>query len=66
EFTIQPSYASGSYVPVHFGLGPSERIDALEVVWPEGTLQSFAVPAVDRAYRVSRRDGLMEGLRGPK
>ncbi|MGE5278433.1 MAG: CRTAC1 family protein, partial [Acidobacteriota bacterium] len=40
EFTIQPSYASGSYVPVHFGLGPSERIDALEVVWPEGTLQS--------------------------
>jgi hypothetical protein len=66
EFTIQPSYASGSYVPLHFGLGQAMRIDALEVVWPEGTVQKLPPPAVDRAYRVSRKDGLSEGLRGWK
>ena len=66
EFTIQPSYASGSYVPLHFGLGAATRVESLEVVWPEGTIQKVPAPAVDRRYRVSRKDGLMEGLRGLK
>ena len=66
EFTIQPSYASGSYVPLHFGLGAAAQIDAVEITWPEGTTQRLAGPGIDRAYRVSRQDGLMEGLRGPK
>jgi hypothetical protein len=66
EFTIQPSYASGSYVPLHFGLGAAAAIDAVEVAWPEGAVQRLRGPAPDRAYRVSRRDGLMDGLAGLK
>ncbi len=66
EFTIQPSYASGSYVPLHFGLGAAAKIDAVDVAWPEGAVQRLAGAQIDRAYRVSRRDGLMEGLRGLK
>jgi hypothetical protein len=66
EFTIQPSYASGSYVPLHFGLGKATRIDRLDIVWPEGNIESLPSPAVDRAYRVSRKDGLVDGLRGSK
>jgi enediyne biosynthesis protein E4 len=65
EFTIQPSYASGSYVPLHFGLGDATRIDSLEIKWPEGDVQILDPPSVDRAYRVSRR-GLSVGLAGPK
>jgi hypothetical protein len=66
EFTIQPSYASGSYVPLHFGLGSATRIESLSVAWPEGFVQELPPPAVDRRYRVSRKDGVMEGLRGLK
>ena len=66
EFTIQPSYASGSYVPLHFGLGAAATVDAVDVVWPEGTVQHLTGPAADRAYRVSSKDGLMPGLRGLK
>jgi hypothetical protein len=66
EFTVTPSYASGSWTPLHFGLGSSDRIESLRVVWPEGTVQELAAPPVDKAYRVSRRDGLMPGLAGRK
>ena len=65
EFTIQPSYASGSYVPLHFGLGFATRLDSLRVTWPEGTVSEIPPPAVDRAYRVSRR-GISAGLAGLK
>jgi enediyne biosynthesis protein E4 len=66
EFTIQPSYASGSYVPLHLGLGRATRIDALGVIWPDGTAQDLPPPLLDRAYRLSKKGGLSEGLRGPK
>jgi hypothetical protein len=66
EFTIQPSYASGSYVPLHFGLGGAASIESLEIIWPEGMAQKLPPPAVDHAYRVSRREGLSVGLAGPK
>lgn len=66
EFTVTPSYASGSWTPLHFGLGSADRIESLRVVWPEGTVRELAAPPVDKAYRVSRRDGLMPGLAGRK
>jgi len=53
-------------VPLHFGLGAAAKIDAVDVAWPEGAVQRLAGAQIDRAYRVSRRDGLMEGLRGLK
>jgi hypothetical protein len=66
EFTLQPSYASGSYTPLHFGLGAATKADAVEVVWPEGLRQTLPGVPADRAYRLSRKDGLMSGLAGPK
>jgi hypothetical protein len=65
EFTIQPSYASGSWVPLHFGLGAADRIESLRVEWPEGRRSELPPPAMDRAYRVSRR-GISVGLAGMK
>ena len=66
EFTIQPSYASGSYLPLHFGLGTVTKIDSVEVVWPDGEAPTLRGPGVDRAYRLSHRDGLTPGLAGLK
>ncbi len=39
------SYLSGSASEVHFGLGKLEAIETLEVLWPDGTRETFpAVP----------------------
>jgi enediyne biosynthesis protein E4 len=66
EFTIQPSYASGSWVPLHFGLGSASRVEAVRVTWPDGSEQSYSGLPVDRAYRASERGGIMPGLAGLK
>jgi hypothetical protein len=35
------SYASQSDLAVHFGLGQATKIDAVEIVWPDGAKQGF-------------------------
>jgi len=37
--TTAAGYASSVHAPVHFGLGPVETIDEIEVVWPGGAAQ---------------------------
>ncbi len=51
------SYQSQSDLRVHFGLGKSTRIERLEVLWPDGTVQTVPTPAVDRLVTVSRTNG---------
>jgi hypothetical protein len=42
EFIVSPSYASGSWVPLHFGIGAAERAERIEVI-PPGKTASAAV-----------------------
>jgi hypothetical protein len=37
--TTAAGYASSVHVPVHFGLGTTEKIERIEIVWPSGTMQ---------------------------
>ena len=37
-----------------FGLGPAERVDALEVRWPDGTRSSHGPLAADRRWRIEQ------------
>jgi enediyne biosynthesis protein E4 len=51
------SYLCSNDPRIHFGLGPVDRVDALEVVWPDGSEELFAETAVDRMVVVSRGKG---------
>jgi hypothetical protein len=43
---------------VHFGLGDSTRVDKLEIKWPDGSLETVAIPGVDRKVSVIEGKGV--------
>jgi len=54
EFILQPSYASGSWTPLHFGLGNAIGADTVEIVMPGETKPRWTLHdvAADRLYRL--------------
>jgi hypothetical protein len=50
-------YASQNDPTLHFGLGPAEKIDKLEVSWPGGNKEIFFIPGVDRVLRITQGKG---------
>jgi hypothetical protein len=48
------SYASSSDPRAHFGLGPNQRVEAIEVLWPDGANEVFPPTAADQV-RVLRK-----------
>ena len=52
------SYLSSSDFRLHFGLGPSTHIDAIEIHWPDRTIEKIAVPSVDRIFTVEEGKGV--------
>ncbi len=55
-YFVTPSYASGSLVPLHFGLGGAARIDKVEITWPGGDRQTYRNLEARRAYAVRRNE----------
>ncbi len=51
------SYLSSSDFKAHFGLGELESVEAIEVVWPDGTHERFDVPGIDRVLTVRQGEG---------
>jgi hypothetical protein len=47
------SYISANDACVHFGLGPANHVDQLEVRWPSGRIQSWREVAVNRRLRLN-------------
>jgi hypothetical protein len=48
------SFASSPDKRLHFGLGATTKIDAIEIHWPDGTKQDLMQPiAIDRFYMVT-------------
>jgi len=48
------SYLSQVEVPLTFGLGDADRVDALQVIWPDGKVQDVTVGAVDTVLVVEQ------------
>ncbi len=51
------SYLSAVEPEVHFGLGEADRFDAVTVVWPDGTRETFSGGAADRRIRLIKGHG---------
>jgi len=54
---------------VHFGLGQADRVDSLEVIWPDGRYQLLRDIGVDQAITIAQRDAMVrvspDSLRPP-
>ena len=51
------SYLSSSDPRAHFGLGKVDRLDSLEVTWPDGRREQFEDPPVDRLWTIHQGTG---------
>jgi enediyne biosynthesis protein E4 len=63
------SYLSSGDPRAHFGLGPADRVDAVRVLWPDGTAEEFPGGPADRAVTLSRgagRPAAKDGEGGPR
>jgi hypothetical protein len=53
HMTTSVGYASSSDGPVHFGLGPDNRADTIEIHWPSGVIQTLTNVAADAIVKVT-------------
>jgi hypothetical protein len=53
------SYLSQNDLRLHFGLGPHDHIDHVEIHWPSGETQSLENLAADHFYSVLEGQGLV-------
>ena len=58
------SFLSASDPRLHFGLGGSTRIDAIEVRWPSGAVDRYTDLAADAAYLLREGQVHPSPLRG--
>jgi hypothetical protein len=70
EIAAGGSYLSESDLRAHFGLGPSTRIDSVEVSWPSGLRQQFQNVGADQFYLIEEgksaiRTQVITGRRQP-
>jgi enediyne biosynthesis protein E4 len=55
------SYLSQSDLRLHFGLADASRIDKVEVIWPNGSTQTFEDVAADHFYHLKQGGILTSG-----
>ena len=51
-------YCSQNDMTLHFGLGAATKVDKLEILWPDGTLETIDVPQVDKALTIVQGKGV--------
>lgn len=54
-------YASEAWLPVHFGLGNADRVDAIEITWPSGLVQRITGDELKALVGVNRLVRIEEG-----
>jgi hypothetical protein len=57
DVTSGGSYSSQNDPCPFFGLGAAAKVDRLEVRWPDGSAETFDVPAADRTLTLTQGKG---------
>jgi len=50
-------YCSQNDMTLHFGLGAATKVDKLEINWPDGSVETFDVPAIDKVVTITEGKG---------
>jgi enediyne biosynthesis protein E4 len=53
HMTTSVGYASSSDGPVHFGLGPDDRAESIEIHWPSGIVQMLSKVSANQTLQVT-------------
>jgi enediyne biosynthesis protein E4 len=53
------SYLSQNDLRIHFGLGSAQRVDKVEILWPQGKAETLTNLAADRSYYVKQGEGIV-------
>jgi enediyne biosynthesis protein E4 len=56
------SYESSNDQRLHFGLGKTAKVDAVEVRWPSGVVERVSLPGVDRFFAIEEGKGLVPSV----
>jgi hypothetical protein len=56
HMTSSVGYASSSFGPVHFGLGPDTIANQIEIHWPSGIVQKLQNVPANQVLRVNEPD----------
>jgi hypothetical protein len=56
------SYESSNDFRPHFGLGENTSVDKLEIRWPDGKLETLALPGIDRYFAVEEGKGVVPSV----
>jgi hypothetical protein len=52
------SYLSSNDMRLHFGLGDATKVDAVEIHWPSGAVETVKIAGVDRIYTIEEGKGV--------
>jgi hypothetical protein len=50
-------YCSQNAMTLHFGLGAATKVDKLEIQWPDGAIEVFDVPTIDKTVTIMQGKG---------
>ncbi len=50
-------YCSQNDLTLHFGLGAATKVDKLEILWANGSVEAFDVPAIDKTVTITQGKG---------
>jgi enediyne biosynthesis protein E4 len=56
------SFESSNDLRVHFGIGQAEKVDKVEIRWPDGVKETYTLPGVDRYYEIEEGKGLVPSV----
>jgi hypothetical protein len=56
------SYESSNDQRPHFGIGDATSVDAVEIRWPSGFIETVNLPSVDRFFVIEEGKGVVSGI----